>query len=64
MTTEILTDLDGDDTYETTIKASAVRGLETKCPTVDLAVEIITADAMAAAGGQDTIEAYPMLGQP
>ena len=56
MTVEILADLDGDDTYETTIQASAVGGLETICPTVDVPVTIINADAMAAAGGEDTVK--------
>lgn len=56
MTVEILADLDGDDIYETTIQASAVGGLETICPTVDLPVIIINADPMAASGGQDTVK--------
>jgi len=56
MTAEILADLDGDDVYETTIQASAVGGLETICPAEDVPVTIITADPMAAAGGEDTVK--------
>lgn len=50
MTVAILADLNGDDTYETTIQASAVGGLETKLPTVDTAVKVIDKQTMAASG--------------
>ena len=57
MTVEILADLDGDDTYETTIQTSAQGGLETKCPTEDVAVTIINNESMEANGSAgDTIK--------
>jgi predicted ribosomally synthesized peptide with SipW-like signal peptide len=50
MSVAILADLNGDDTYETTIQASAVGGLVTILPTVDTPVTVINKSAMAAAG--------------